>query len=262
MSVYPDSVFVTPPSLSDFMNDLSDLQSYVQALAYNETGSEVGLTIEVKDSPSRLTAGKQLTLKGVFTHPDLVSQRNKNNQILWSVYGKDGHPVEGITVSKSGALSVSKKIEENTDIIVEACSASFLTRAYYPLQIIPVVTAVTADPAELFFYLGSTPDAEVQAALTPACVPADVLSWKSSSPRIAEVTDAGDGKAVVHPASVGKTTVTVSEAGGKKAAVKITVAQEVTDIELSYGGKTRPGSSGTVRAVIAPKMGFMLLPLC
>jgi hypothetical protein len=47
--------------------------------------------------------------------------------------------------------------------------------------------------------------------------------------------------------------VTVAEPGGKKAKLKITVADPVTAVELSAKGKTAPGGTVTVTAKLTPK---------
>ncbi len=248
--IYPESLFRSVAALSPELSDLSALSS---ALFYDEAASDVGLSVTVKDSPTRLTAGRQLQCKAVFFNTDLVNAKNKNQDIEWSVYDTDGNAVQGISISKTGVLSTDRKQETNLDIIVQVRSVSFKTRAYYPLTIIPIVSAISVEPTELTFYLGSTDPITVQAFLTPDCVPTDVLTWKSAAPKIADVTDLGNGQATIQPVSIGKTNINVGETGGRKATVKVSVAQEVTDLELVYSGKPRPGSSVSFKANILPK---------
>ena len=248
--IYPESLFQPVRELG---TELSDLEELAAAVAYDEANSEVGLTIKIKEEPKRLTAGKSLTFKSEFLDKNYVNAKAKNMKIEWSVYGKDGNPVDGITITNTGTLNTNRKLQENTDIIVQVRSVSFRTRAYYELTVIPIVSEITTDPSEILFWLGTSEPAEVKASITPACVPTDVLKWSSAAKDIATVEDRGDAKAVVTPVKLGKTNISVSEAGGKKATVKITVAQEVTDIDLSFKGKAKAGGTVQLQANVLPR---------
>ena len=248
--IYPESLFQPVQELNP---EISDLEKLAAAVAYDEANSEVGLTIKIKDEPKRLTAGKSLTFKSEFLDKNYVNANAKNMKIEWSVYGKDGNPVDGITITNTGTLNTSRKLQENTDIIVQVRSVSFKTRAYYQLTVIPMVSEITTDPSEILFWLGTSEPAEVKASIIPECVPTDVLKWVSAGKDIATVEDQGDAKAVITPVKTGKTSINVSEAGGKKATVKITVAQEVTEIGLSFTGKAKAGATVQLKANIEPK---------
>ena len=51
----------------------------------------------------------------------------------------------------------------------------------------------------------------------------------------------------------GKTTVTVTEPGGKKAKLNVSVVDPAEGVELSVKGKKTPGGTVTVTAKISPK---------
>lgn len=249
--VYPETVFENcgvPP-----MENLEDLAVIAAGLNYDESKSEIGLSITAEGSPAYMTAGRKQTFTAVFNDPEVISARNGNMDVTWSVTDRAGNPVEGITINRSGTLSASKKLKENTEVVVHAESVSYLTTAEYALTVVPAVQKITIEPSSLTLFLGVSQPATVKAVIEPEGIPGEVLIWKAFGGKIVEVADQGDGTAVVTPVAVGKASVAASEAGGEKDSIKVYVARAVTDLELSWKGKGQPGTNGTVKVSVLPK---------
>ena len=118
---------------------------------------------------------------------------------------------------------------------------------------IPAVTALAVDPAEINLYEGCDKAETVRATVAPDTIPLNLLSWTLAKEGFAEMTAAEDGAVSLKALKAGKTTVTVTEPGGKKAAVKVNVFVPVEDVELQVTGKQIPGGTVTVKTTISPK---------
>ncbi len=249
--VFPESVFEScgvPP-----MENLEDLAAIAAGLSYDESKSEIGLHISAEGSPSCLTAGRKLTFTAAYNDPEFADTWGGNQEVSWSVTDRDGNAVEGVTINRSGTLSVSKKVKENLEIIVHAVSVSYQTKAEYALKVVPAVKKITIEPSSLIFYLGVSEPATVRAVTEPEGIPGEVIAWKAFGGKIVEITDGGDGTAVVTPVALGKASVSAAEGGGEKDTIKVYVARAVTDLALTWKGKGAPGTSGTVKASVEPK---------
>ena len=236
---------------------MEDVETYLKHVRYDEslapiTAADAALTLTEKSGAATVTAGKKLSFKASFANPERVSKKNKNDGIVWSV--KDaatGEPAANAKIAK-GVLTVDKKLEKVTELVVTAASEAYGNSASLTVTAYPALQGVTAEPASLNFYLGATEPQTVKAAMNPDVIPAEGFTWTSSKPAVAEVTDNGDGTAVITAKAAGKATVTVKEPGGKSAKISVTVGEPVTALEVSWKGKAAPGGTVTLTAKLTP----------
>ena len=238
---------------------IQDLKNFAHCIQYNPdeapfTAADAELKVTAKDSPEAVTAGKGVQFTAAFANPDRVNQKNKNNTVEWSAVNADtGEAAEGITISNKGQLKVDRGLEAPVKIEVRAASVKYGNIAAYSLTAIPAAQKVEADPAELFFYVGTEAPQTVKAILTPDTVPLIGITWTPSKKDIVEITDTGDGTVSIKPLKAGKITVAVKEPGGKNARLNVSVVDPVETVELTVSGKAKPGGTVAVKAALAPK---------
>lgn len=238
---------------------LGDLKQFASLLKYDPanapfTAEDAALTLSVKDDPTAVSAGKTLQFKADFNNPSKVSSKNKNNGINWTVLNAEtGEEVTGISISNKGQLKVDKSLAAPVDIQVKATSATYGNYATYNLKAIPVAGQIVVEPAELFFYVGKEDAQTVKAILTPDTVPLVGITWTPAKKDIVEITDNGDGTAVIKPLKAGKTAVAVKEPGGKNAKLDVSVVDPVETVELAVKGNAKAGGNVTVSATLQPK---------
>lgn len=239
---------------------MEHLRTLAQLIEYDpskapSTMEDGTFTISAGDETPSVTAGKTLQLAAVFDKPDLVNSEAKNNAVTWTVVDPEtGETPAGYRMdAKKGILTAPKNVAEITQVQVVGDSNTFHTTASCTVTVLPAATAITVDPAELFFYTGTDTAITVQAALTPDFLPFTGIEWKLQKEGIVELTPGENGTASVKPLADGKLSATVSEPGGKKATLKISVVPPVEDVILSFKGKTGPGASAAVSAEIQPK---------
>jgi hypothetical protein len=115
------------------------------------------------------------------------------------------------------------------------------------------VTGVTLSPSSLTFIIGGA-DQTLTAAVTPADATNKAVTWISSNPAVAAVTDG-----VVHAGAVGTATITVTTAdGGKTADATVTVTDPAaeaaafeTDSAAALTNETRPVAPGDTADIAA-----------
>lgn len=216
--------------------------------------ADAAITLSSKDGAQVLPAGKKLQLTAVFANPETVNQKNKNNTVEWSVTdAATGETAKGVSVSEKGVVSVNKDLAEPKQVEVTASSPVFLTKAVYPLTVLPAVSKIAVEPKEVFFYAGTDAQETLRAVLAPETVPAVGLTWTLKKEGVVELTDNGDGTATVKPLDAGKFTVTLTEPGGKTATATVNVTEAVETVELSLKDKPFPGASVGISASVLPK---------
>lgn len=203
---------------------LDDMEYLAGMIRYDEsaapmTAADAAVTITEKNGLSAVAAGKKLTFSASFANTELISKKNKNNGVTWSVTGSPE-----ASIAKNGVLSVGKKLTEPAELVVTAVSVRFGTSAEYHVTALPAVKAITAEPAEISLPVGG--EETIRVKLEPENVPVAGLSWTVDKKDILELTDNGDGTAAVRGVKAGKASVTVTEPGGKKVKIKITVTSK------------------------------------
>ena len=111
---------------------------------------------------------------------------------------------------------------------------------------------ITLEPAAVTLYAGTDMSVEVKVTLEPEN-PFTGITWKAAREGIVEIEPGEDGTAILRPVARGKTAVTVTEPGGKKANVTVAVTSPVEQVELNASGKAKPGKTITVRTTLLPK---------
>ena len=246
-----------------FMEDtpvtMDDLKLVASKMGYDETKAPIiqadtVLSISCKGDPVAVTAGKNVQFKSAFANPETVNKKNKNDAVTWSVAKADtGEAVEGVSVDAKGQLKVDKTLSAPVDLRVKVASELFGTSATYNISAMPVVSKVTLDPAELFFYVGTEDSQTVKASLEPATVPPVGLTWTAVKNGIVEITPVEDGVVSIKPLAAGKTDIAVKEPGGKNAKLTVNVVAPVESVELKMNGKPKAGGKVNIAAALAPK---------
>ncbi len=215
---------------------------------------KAGLSLNAKDEVASVSAGKNLQMFAVFDNPDLINNNNKNDGVIWSVVNAEtGGTVPAAIIDAKGELKTDKNLDEPVQLLITGESASYGTKATAVITAIPVVKGITADPAELFLYVGTEEPQTMKVSLEPASVPPVGLTWTPAKKDIVEITEAEDGVVSIKPLKAGKTDITVKEPGGKSAKVKVNVVDPVESVELAVKGKAKAGGKVNIAATLAPK---------
>lgn len=215
---------------------------------------KAGLSVSGKDGAASVTAGKNLQMIAAFDYPQLINKNNENDGIVWSVANAEtGEAVPTVVIDGTGQLTIDKKLDEVVRLLVTGKSASYGTTATAVITAMPIVSAVTLDPAQLFLYTGTENSQTVKASLVPASVPPVGLTWTPAKKDIVEITPVEDGAVSIKPLKAGKTDIAVKEPGGKNAKLTVNVVAPVESVELKVNGKPKAGGKVTVAATLAPK---------
>ena len=213
------------------------------------------ITLTNKEETTLLTAGKKLVLKAEFANPDRVNRKAKNDTLEWSLTDTetDAEP-EGIKLDgKSGTLSAPRNLEKVYQLEVKASSPIFHTEAVYPVTVLPAVTKIYTEPTDLTFYAGTDTAETVLTVLEPDTVPLIGIAWTLKKEGIVEMMPGENGTAAFRPVAAGKISAVVSEPGGKKAELKISVIEPVAEVQLAVSGNPAPGRTVSVKATVLPK---------
>ena len=243
---------INPISISD-LKELASKLSYDESLA-PFTAAKATFTICTKDGVNVVSAGKNLQMAAVFDNPEMINKKAKNDGVTWSVFNaQTGDIIPAATINANGQLRIDKNLDEPVLLQVKAISTEFGTEASYMITAMPVVSAVTLDPAQLFFYVGMEDPQTVKASLEPASVPPVGLTWTPAKKDIVEITAIEDGTVSIKPLKAGKTDIAVKEPGGKNAKLTVNVVAPVESVELKVNGKPKAGGKVNIAAALAPK---------
>ena len=230
-----------------------DAETLVAQMGYDSskapiTAADVALTVTEKDGLRYVSAGKKAFFSATFANPEKVGNYT---ELRW--YIDDCPPY--ISIHKyNGTLTVDSRLKEAAEIKVTVCSYTFGNIATYTITVLPAVRKVTAEPATLTLYAGDPASQTVRVTLDPDSVPVKGITWKAAKEGIVEIVPSADGdEASFTAAAAGKTTVTVTEPGGKNTKLNVVVTEPVADIELAVKGSPKPGKTVTVSATLSPK---------
>ncbi len=238
---------------------LDDLKVIANQMGYDESQAplsrlKAGMAVSSKDGSDRITAGKNLQMQADFEHPELINSKEKNNGITWSVVNAEtGEEDPAATITDKGQLKIDKNLGAPVTLEVKATSVVFKTEASCTITAVPVVTGISVEPAELFFYVGSEPSQNARAILVPETMPLTGITWTPAGRDMVEITPVKDGTVSIRPLKAGKTTVNVAEPSGKKTKLNISIVAPVESLELSVKGNAKPGGTVTVNAALEPQ---------
>ncbi len=235
---------VRDPSISVVFSDLAFLASH---FGYDEseapmTAADAAVTVTAEGGAASVRAGDQLKLTASFDNPDAVNAKLKNNGIIWQVTEADTGETPSYAKISKGTLSVSKSLDRVVKLDVTAVSAYYGTSGTCLITAWPALKGLSADPAELVFYTGSFHPTTLSVTADPAVLTLEGCAFSVSKAGIVELTDNGDGTAVVSPVAPGKTDI-VARADGKTLKIKVLVADPVTAVEITCKGKNVPGGT-------------------
>ena len=237
---------------------MTDLKMLASMFGYDAnqapfSPANAAISLTAKGDPAGITAGKSIQFKAAFADTTkTISTKNENTEITWSVTDADGKEVPAATISDKGKLDVDKTLDAPVDLVVKAASPIFGTEATYQLTAMPVISAVTIEPTELFFYTGTDTAQTVKVTLDPP-IAAKGINWTPNKEGVVEITDNGDGTVSIKPVAAGKISIDVKEPGGKKAKLAVNVVEPVTALTLTAKGAAKPGGNVTVSAATEPK---------
>lgn len=237
----------------DYLEKVASHIHYDEARAYF-TYNDVRLTVETdRHAAPVAVSGKNLQMKASFGNPDKVNKKEKNDEILWSITDAEGLETTAASVTNKGLVTAAKNLEEPVTLTVTATSGYFGVKETMEIMVIPAAAKIETDPVEINLYEGSDRAETVRAAVTPGTIPLNLLRWTMAKEGFAEMTAGEDGTASFKALKAGKTTVTVTEPGGRKATLRVNVLLPVEDVELQVTGKQVPGGTVAVKATVAPK---------
>ena len=164
-----------------------DLEMMASHFGYNEAEAplreaDTALTVTAQDGAAAVSAGQKLAFSAAFANPDVISAKNKNNGVAWTVTEvSTGAAPEYAKISDKGVLTVNKDLEQAAELEVTATSVSFGTSAGCRVKAVPALKGLTVDPAELFFYTGVSAPATLAVTADPAAFPLDACSFSAGS---------------------------------------------------------------------------------
>ena len=237
---------------------LDDMKALACRIGYDETkapftAANATFTVKSKDGTERITAGKPLQMEAVFDDQENISKKLKNDTVNWTVVNAaTGAEDPAAAISAQGQLKVDRNLGAPVELEVKGTSAVYGTEAACRITAMPVVTGVSIEPAELFFYAGTDEPQTVKAALVPDTVPPAGITWTPAKEGTVEITPLEDGTVSVRPLGAGKTTITVAEPSGRTAKLNVSVVPPVETVELTVKGSAKPGGTVTVSAALSP----------
>ena len=238
---------------------INDLKYLAYKIGYDEeqaplSKAKAGFVIGSKDGSNSLSAGKNMQMTVTFENADIINKKEKNDGVSWSVVNVEtGAEEPAATISKTGQLKVDKSLEAPVELEVKAVSDLFGTESTLHITAIPVVSGLSVEPAELFFYVGSEEPQTVKAALVPDTVPPIGITWTPAKDGLVEITPVEDGTVTIKPLAAGKVNITVKEPGGKNAKLTVSTVDPVETVELAAKGGAKAGGTVTIAATLAPK---------
>ena len=250
---------------------LDDLKALLPFISYDDstatfTSESGAFALKTQENITELSAGKKLQFFIEYINPNCIEEiekvkgfgigfkDKKKDNFQWSVINiETGEECKDITIDKDGILQAGRNITDIMHVEVQAKSKRFLSKASYPLTIIPAAKKISTNPEKIVLYEETKEPAKVQASLEPSAVPLHGITWTAANNKIISVeTNDQDGSATLSPLQAGNTTITVKEPSGKSTKVNVRVVVPVTDLELKSSGNPVPGGTVNIKAALVP----------
>ena len=229
---------------------------YYRTYARGNETYPYGFSIGTKDNSKELTAGKNLTFKAEFDHPETVNQKAKNNQVQWNVSLPDGSGAEEYAkISNKGVLTVAKNLTERVRLDVRAASQGGTTAVYH-LEAVPTLKELKIEPDQVVLYLGESKGIKLKVRAEPADAMPKNPKWSNNNKAkylglsySLEIPD----ELNVYAKDVGKTTITVKDPlSGKTGKATVTVLQPVTSVMVMGPMSVKAGKTASFKAFLEP----------
>lgn len=278
-NVWPQDV---PTITMDNMRTIAENISYDVSQA-PVTEDDVAVFITAKNDPLTVSASKSFELDAGFVDPEKARHESISanyDRFDWYVIDTEtGEKVEEVQLNQTRAqydrrggvergratiksataatdhqkVQVSNKLNRVIYAEVIAESASFHTKASYPIILLPSVKKMTLEPAKSTLYAGSNQTVELKLTYEPEDIPFVGLAWTAAKEGIVEIVPGENGTAIVKPVAKGNAKVTVTGTHGKKASAAVNVIDPVEQVELSFNGAVKAGRKVNIKVALLPK---------
>ena len=189
-----------------------------------------------------------------FSNSDYMNARNKYDKILWSVVDAETGETTEKAKMANNILSVSPSLAEETELKVIAQSVAFPElKREYQITAVPRVNKLTVNPSKLQLWAGTGESAEITYETDPKNLPPERVTVASENEEIVMVKPLGKGKAEIHAVGAGKTTVRVSETGGERVYVPVTVLIPVETLTIKTDRSAKLGDTPKFSAELYPE---------
>ena len=237
----------------------ADLKELVRHISYDPEQAvfreaDTDFEIVAEGDKKTIVGGDAVNMTAIFSNSDFINAKNRNNKIVWSVVdAKTGENIEKAKMTNN-MLSVSSTLTEETELEVIAQSAVYpeLKREYRIIAV-PRVNKLTVDPSRLQLWTGTDEANMITYATDPDNLPPERVTVVSDNEEIAAVKQSEQGKAEIKAVGAGRTTIRVSETGGRRADVPVTVLIPVETLTIKSDRTARPGGMPKFSAEIYPE---------
>ena len=236
--------------------DLKELIKHIsydpEQASFRETDTDFEIIVE--GDKKTIVGGNTLNMTVTFSNSDYMNAKNKNNKILWSVVdAKTGEETEKAKMTNS-MLSVSSTLAEETELEVIAQSAVYPElKREYRITAVPRVNKLTVDLSSLQLWTGIGDSAVITYETNPENLPPERVTVASDNEEIVTIKPLEQGKVEVNAVGAGRTTIRVSETGGRKADVPVTVLIPVKTLTIKTDKTAHPGGMPKFSAEIYPE---------
>lgn len=235
---------------------LRDLQFLAGHIGYDPEkaplkASDAAITVTPAKGEASVTAGVKTVFTAAFANPEVINKKNKNDAVSWKVTDTVTGEAPSFAKISKGALTVDKKLDHIAELEITAVSDMYQTAGSCRVTVLPQLKGLKADPAEIVFYTGTSAPVTLKITADPDVLTLTDCAFAAAKKGIVDITDNGDGTAVVSLLAAGKTEINI-QAGGKKTKVKVLCADPVTAAEIAVKGKCVPGGTVTCSAKLTP----------
>lgn len=209
-----------------------------------KTTNVTGITIT---GPKTLIAGKSGEFSAVVAPADLGDQR-----VNWSIVSS---AIPGAKIDSKGKLTTPKGYSGSITVrATSAVKSSVYQNFAVSVQAISPVSKMSLNASKASVFVGQSYNLSiakmVDAKGNPVNPGVSGVKWTSSNTKVATV----DSNGKVTALAKGTATITCKalDGSGKSAKCKVTVKQQVTDLEITGNLTIAPGFSGTYKAIAYP----------
>lgn len=237
----------------------ADLKELIKHISYapEQAGfreADTDFEIAAEGDQKIIVGGETLNMTVTFSNSDYMNARNKYDKILWSVVDAETGETTEKAKMANNILSVSPSLAEETELKVIAQSVAFPElKREYQITAVPRVNKLTVNPSKLQLWAGTGESAEITYETDPKNLPPERVTVASENEEIVMVKPLGKGKAEIHAVGAGKTTVRVSETGGERVYVPVTVLIPVETLTIKTDRSAKLGDTPKFSAELYPE---------
>jgi hypothetical protein len=242
------------------MKDLDRIAAGIHYRADENTivREDAQLTVTTKDDAAYVFAGKTLSLSAEFANTELINKSKKNNGITWQIRdASTGEETAAASVNAANVLSVARDLDKVIQLEITAVSDTFGTKASCMILACPMVTELSVEPAEIYWFKGiEKQPVTLKAKIRPEGIPLELLSWIPFNGKTLEVLAGDDGTAIVTGTGDANNSVKVAAPDGTSKVVPVKTVTAVESVELKRSGKPEPGGKVSYSVLFFPARGI------